>query len=85
MTAATNNYGNLLKWRNYHRRESAVLLQNAKKSTLDSPVWPCIFPLMVNADWQSARLKHCTKPCLYPHLPELQRDIVAQKSALTAK
>ena len=82
MTVATDNHGNC-RTRSYRRSESAVFLKTKEKHGGLSNMAGG-FPLVVNgvAIRSSEALYQA---CRFPHLPEVQRTIIAQKSPMTAK
>lgn len=82
MTVATGNRGNC-RTRTYRRSESAVFLKTKEKHGGLSNMAGG-FPLVVNgvAIRSSEALYQA---CRFPHLPEVQRIIIAQRSPMSAK
>ncbi len=82
MTTATTNTVSC-QTRMYRRSESAVFLKTKEKHGGLSNMAGG-FPLVING--VAIRTSEALyQACRFPHLPELQRDIVAQKSPMTAK
>ena len=82
MTAATNNQGNH-QLRTYHRTDSAVFLKTKEKyGGLSNMAGG--FPLVVN-DIRIRTSEALYQACRFPHMPEIQRLIIEQKSPMTAK
>ena len=82
MTPATSNQRNC-QTRIYHRANSAVFLKTREKHGGLSNMAGG-FPLVVNGE--AIRTSEALyQACRFPHLPELQREIISQKSPMTAK
>lgn len=79
MVTATRN----CQTRSYHRAESAVFLKTREKyGGLSNMAGG--FPLVVNGE--AIRTSEALyQSCRFPHRPELQHEIIAQKSPMTAK
>ena len=82
MTVATDNHGNC-RTRTYRRSESAVFLKTKEQyGGLSNMAGG--FPLVVNG--VAIRTSEALyQACRFPHLPEVQRTIIAQQSPMTAK
>ena len=82
MTTATNNQGNH-QLRTYHRTDSAVFLKTKEKyGGLSNMAGG--FPLVVN-NIKIRTSEALYQACRFPHMPEIQRLIIEQKSPMTAK
>ena len=82
MPTATNNQGNH-QLRTYCRANSAVFLKTKEKyGGLSNMAGG--FPLVVN-DIKIRTSEALYQACRFPHLPEIQRLIIEQKSPMTAK
>lgn len=82
MTTATNNQDNH-QLRTYHRTDSAVFLKTKEKyGGLSNMAGG--FPLVVN-DIKIRTSEALYQACRFPHIPEIQRLIIEQKSPMTAK
>ena len=79
MTTATRD----CQFRTYHRAEAAVFLKTREKHGGLSNMAGG-FPLVVNG--VAIRTSEALyQACRFPHMPDLQREIIAQKSPMTAK
>ena len=82
MTTATNNQGNH-QLRTYHRTDSAVFLKTKEQyGGLSNMAGG--FPLVVN-NIKIRTSEALYQACRFPHMPEIQRLIIEQKSPMTAK
>ncbi len=82
MTASISNHVNC-QTRTYHRAESAVFLKTKEKHGGLSNMAGG-FPLVVNG--VAIRTSEALyQACRFPHLPDLQHEIIVQKSPMTAK
>ena len=82
MTTATNNQNNH-QLRTYRRADSAVFLKTKEKyGGLSNMAGG--FPLVVN-DIKVRTSEALYQACRFPHMPEIQRLIIEQKSPMTAK
>jgi type I restriction enzyme S subunit len=82
MTTATSNQG-IHQLRTYHRTGSAVFLKTKEKyGGLSNMAGG--FPLVVN-DIKIRTSEALYQACRFPHMPEIQRLIIEQKSPMTAK
>ena len=82
MTTATT-YTASCQTRTYHRAESAVFLKTKEKHGGLSNMAGG-FPLMVNG-LPIRTSEALYQACRFPHLPDLQREIIAERSPMTAK
>lgn len=82
MTTATSNQGNN-QLRTYQRAGSAVFLKTKEKyGGLSNMAGG--FPLIVN-DIKIRTSEALYQACRFPHIPEIQRLIIEQRSPMTAK
>ncbi len=82
MITATSSQGNH-RLRTYHRADSAVFLKTKEKyGGLSNMAGG--FPLIVN-DIKIRTSEALYQACRFPHMPEIQRLIIEQRSPMTAK